>query len=121
MFEEDDDAQDPAYDLLLAVALLDLGNDSVKNEEFWNSEVERAAMQRQLENMSPNQEIRGRRRRRRKTVEKLPYSSNVKLLKKIGRFRKGGSWRSRMMTKLFCFVYLIFVVLSICNLEQFFR
>jgi hypothetical protein len=25
MFKEDDDAQDPVYDLLLAVALLDLG------------------------------------------------------------------------------------------------
>jgi hypothetical protein len=93
MFEEDDDAQDPVYDLLLAVALLDLGIYSVKNEEFWNREVERAAMQHQLENMSPNQEIRGRkrRRRRRKTVEKLPYSNIVKLLKKIRRFWKGGS------------------------------
>jgi hypothetical protein len=51
------------------VALLDLGIDSVKNEEFWNSEVGRAAMKRHLENMS----VRGRRRR--KAVEKLPYSS----------------------------------------------
>jgi hypothetical protein len=35
MFEEDDDAQDPAYNLFLAVALLDLGIYSVKNDEFW--------------------------------------------------------------------------------------
>jgi hypothetical protein len=34
MFKEDDDAQYPVYDLLLAVAFLDLGLYSVKNEEF---------------------------------------------------------------------------------------
>jgi hypothetical protein len=56
MFEEDDDAQDPVYDLLLAVALLDLGLYSVKNEEFWNSEVRRVAVEHHLENMLVKQE-----------------------------------------------------------------
>jgi hypothetical protein len=56
MFEEDDDAQDPVYDLLLAVALLDLVLYSVKNEEFWNSEVGRAAVEHHLENMLVKQE-----------------------------------------------------------------
>ncbi len=78
------------YILLLAVALLDLGLYSVKNEEFWNSEVGRAAVEHHLENMS-NKRIRGRRsRRRRKTVA---YSSIVKMLKKIRRISRGGSWK----------------------------
>ncbi len=34
--------------LLLAVALLDLGLYSIKNEEFWNSEVGRAAVENTL-------------------------------------------------------------------------
>ncbi len=36
------------YNLLLAVALLNLGLYSVKNEEFWNSEVGSAAMENML-------------------------------------------------------------------------
>jgi hypothetical protein len=42
-------------------------------------------------------------------------------VKKIRRIWRGGSWRSRTMTKIVFSAYLIFVVLSICNMEQFFQ
>jgi hypothetical protein len=71
MFKEDDDAQDPAYDLFLAMALLYLGIYSVKNDEFWMEQIGGEGGRAASFRKHVAQPRGAERRRRRQTVKNL--------------------------------------------------